>query len=323
MASNTLMKIQTDPRQISIAVVIPAFKVRAQILEVIKSIGPEVKTIIVVDDACPQETGKYVNSHTTDPRVEVIFHGINMGVGGAVKTGYTRALELEVDIVVKVDGDGQMDAAKIVDLTRPILNELAEYTKGNRFFDVEAVKAMPKLRILGNLGLSFLTKISSGYWRIFDPNNGFTAIKGEKLKQLPLEKIDNGYFFESDMLFRLNLVEALVKDVPMPAIYKDEKSNLSIKRVMIEFPLKHIRNLLKRIIYSYYLRDFSLASIELPLGILLMSFGIFLGVYKWIQGVITDTATETGTLVLVAMSFLAGLQLLLAFISHDTNRFRN
>ena len=303
----------------SICVVIPAYKVKTQIVEVVASIGSEVQKIIVVDDACPEKSGKHVKANSRDPRVEIIFHPDNLGVGGAVKTGYKRALELGCDIVVKIDGDGQMDTSKIEDLTNPIKVGNADYTKGNRFFDVEAVRAMPKIRIFGNLGLSFLTKLSSGYWRVFDPNNGFTAISKKTLKLIPLEKIDNRYFFESDMLFRLNLVDAVVEDVAMPAVYQDEKSNLKLSRVIIEFPYKHSRNFWKRILYSYYLRDFNLASIELPLGISLVGLGSTLGIYSWIMGILTNTATPTGTLILIAMSVLAGLQFVLAFLSYDTN----
>jgi len=304
----------------TVCVVIPAYRVRAHILEVIRSIGPEVEKIVVVDDACPERSGEYVAENSDDPRVEVIFHKINLGVGGAVKSGYRRALELNADIVVKVDGDGQMDVAKIEALISPIKSGNADYTKGNRFFDVDAVRSMPKIRIVGNLVLSFMTKMSSGLWHIFDPNNGFTAISKPELVKLKFEKIDDRYFFESDMLFRLSLLNSRVLDVSLPAIYADETSSLKIRHVILEFPVKHLRNTFKRIGYTYYLRDFKIASIELPLGLLLSAFGLILGAYSWIHGIVTSTATQTGTLVLISMSVLAGLQLILAFLSYDTTQ---
>ena len=311
--------VNINPSQTNICVVIPAFKVKAHILEVIGSIGPEVKNIVVIDDACPEMSGDYVVLNVVDPRVEVLFNKHNLGVGGAVKVGYRHALKIGSHIVVKIDGDGQMNSLRINELIEPIISKQAEYTKGNRFFDIEAVRVMPKIRILGNLGLSFMTKLSTGLWHIFDPNNGFTAISGLMLKRLNFEKIDSGYFFESDMLFRLSLLNARVVDIHLPAIYGAEKSNLIIKRVLFEFPIKHARNLFKRILYTYYLRDFNLASIELPLGMLLSGFGLLLGAYSWIHGLVTNTATQTGTLVLIAMSTLVGLQLILAFLSYDTN----
>jgi dolichol-phosphate mannosyltransferase len=302
----------------SICVVIPAYKVSKHIEKVVESIGPEVGKILVVDDACPDSTGKFLMERSRDPRVEVIYHTVNKGVGGAVKTGYKRAIELGFEIIIKIDGDGQMDSSKILELVDPIIKNEADYTKGNRFFEIDAVQQMPKARILGNLGLTFMTKFSTGLWHVFDPTNGFTAIRGSVLKKLNLDKIDNRYFFESDILFRLNLIQARVSDVPLPAIYGEEKSNLKIKRVLFEFPIKHARNYLKRIAYTYYLRDFNLASIELPLGIMLTGFGLLLGGYSWIHGIITGTQTAFGTLILIAMSFLSGLQFILAFLSYDT-----
>jgi glycosyltransferase involved in cell wall biosynthesis len=314
------MKSKGKLQVLQICVVIPAFKVKSQILEVVKSIGPEVQKIIVVDDSCPQGSGKYLKSNINDPRVEVIFHKENLGVGGAVKTGYSRALELGAQIIVKIDGDGQMDTTRISELIEPIVKGSADYTKGNRFFDVEVVRAMPKIRIIGNLGLSFFTKLSSGYWQVFDPNNGFTAIASNELKSIPMSKIDNRYFFESDMLFRLNLAGATVEDIPMPAIYNDEKSNLKVSRVLIEFPLKHARNLVKRIAYTYYLRDFNLASIELPLGTVLLALGLGIGGFSWVTGIINQTETRPGTLILFLTCTLVGIQLLLSFFDFDINR---
>jgi glycosyltransferase involved in cell wall biosynthesis len=302
----------------SICVIIPAFKVSKHIVHVVESIGPEVQKIIVIDDACPESSGNVLVQINSDPRLEVIYHKINMGVGGAVKTGYRRALEIDYDLVIKIDGDGQMDTSKIKEFVAPLIANQADYTKGNRFVDIESIRLMPKIRIIGNLILSFMAKLSSGQWHIFDPNNGFTAITRDALKKLPLQKIDDGYFFESDLLFRLYLVNARVKDIPMFAIYGVEKSNLKINRVLLEFPVKHFRNFLKRIVYRYYLKDFNLASIELPIGIFLIGFGFLAGLTSWVRGILTDAPTATGTLVLIAMSVLAGLQLVLAFFSYDT-----
>ena len=222
------------PRTVS--VVIPAFKVSRHLRNLLQRIGEEVTHIIVVDDFCPEESGKIaLELSKTDTRISVIFHDQNMGVGGAVKSGYTKALALESDIIVKLDGDGQMNPEDILKLVDPILNDSANYSKGNRFYDVEAILQMPKIRILGNLVLSFISKLSTGYWMMFDPNNGFTAISSKTLQNVPLHKVDNRYFFESDLLFRLNLIRANVVDIPLPAIYGSEISNLSLTRALFEF----------------------------------------------------------------------------------------
>ena len=300
-----------------VTVVIPAYKVSNQIIETNESIGPEVKHIIVIDDACTEGSGSLVAARTKDPRVTVIFHEENLGVGGATKTGYMHALGLNSDVIVKVDGDGQMDSTRIPEMTRHIFEDEADYIKGNRFFDIDTVRSMPNTRIFGNLVLSFFAKFSTGYWRIFDPNNGFTAISSTALRRIQLEKVDNRYFFESDMLFRLNLARAVVIDIPMDARYGSERSNLKVRKVLFEFPIKHLRNFIKRIAYTYYLRDFTLASLELPAGVLLTSFGVVSGSVNFVNSRALNQGTPTGTLILISMSILVGTQLILSFFSFD------
>lgn len=300
-----------------IAVVIPCYRVTQQIAGVIAMIGPEVWRIYAVDDCCPDASGAYIEDSITDARVVVVRHEANQGVGGAVMTGYRAALADGADIIVKVDGDGQMDPCLIPRFVAPILAGEADYTKGNRFFDLEKITAMPPVRLFGNAVLSLLTKLSSGYWTLFDPTNGYTAIHGAVARQLPFAKISHRYFFETDMLFRLNTVRAVVVDVPMDAKYGDEVSNLKISKIIGEFLFKHARNLGKRIFYNYYLRDLSLASIELPLGMLLLVFGTVFGGYHWWQSASQGIATPAGTVMLSALPILMGLQLLLAFIGYD------
>jgi len=310
-------EVQGEPPHI--AVVIPCYKVKSHILQVLDLIPEFVHTIYVIDDACPEKSGEFVCAHNEDPQVSVIFLNKNCGVGGAVKAGYQAALSSGAEIIIKVDGDGQMDPREIEELIAPILSGDAFYAKGNRFADLSRIHQMPKVRIFGNLALSFLTKLSTGYWRMFDPNNGFTAIHSQALRNIDLMKIDNRYFFESDMLFRLGLLRVNVVDVPMGAKYGDEKSNLRIGRTLFEFAGKHLRNAVKRIIYTYYLRDFTLASIELPLGILGTSLGTGVGLYSWIHGIITHQRSSNGTIGLVSISIILGIQFLLAFLSFDVN----
>lgn len=176
---------------------------------------------------------------------------------------------------------------------------------------------MPRVRLLGNAVLSFMTKLSSGYWDLFDPTNGFTAIHREVAEHLPFNKISRRYFFETDMLFRLNTLRAVVVDIPMSATYGDEVSNLTISKIIGEFMTKHMRNFVKRIFYSYYLRDMSIASIELPLGLALLSFGTIHGAINWTENISTSVPTPAGTVMLAALPVIIGAQLILAFISHD------
>lgn len=302
---------------VRIAAVVPAYRVKDHILQVVESMPKVVTDIFVVDDACPDESGKFVESRVSDKRVSVIYLDRNQGVGGAVKAGYAAAMAVGADVIVKVDGDGQMDPQLIPAFIAPIILGEADYTKGNRFNDLEAVKGMPLARIIGNAGLSFLNKLSSGYWNIFDPTNGYTAIHSAVCQKLPLNKVSSRYFFESDMLFRLNTVRAVVIDIPMDAKYATEKSNLKISKVIGEFFLKHNLNFLKRIFYNYFLRDLSLASVQLIFGFILMIFGISYGAYHWYTSALLHAPTPAGTVMVAAMPILVGLQLLLSFIGYD------
>ena len=300
-----------------IAVVIPTYKARNHILDVINEVGPEVTRIYVVDDCCPDSSGDFVAENCKDNRVSVIRHTENQGVGGAVMTGYEAAIEDGMSILVKIDSDGQMDPALIMDFVAPIANGEADYTKGNRFFDLEKVRSMPKVRLFGNAVLSLMCKLSSGYWSLFDPTNGYTAIHADVARHLPFNKISRRYFFETDILFRLNTLRAVVVDVPMDAKYGDEVSNLKISNIIWEFFGKHVRNFSKRIFYNYYLRDMSLASIELPVGLILFIFGSIHGCYHWMHSVQAGISTPVGTVMVAAMPILMGLQLILAFLSYD------
>lgn len=300
-----------------VAVVIPCYRVARSVLSVLERIGPECWRIYVVDDACPEGSGDAVVAACQDPRVRVLRHAENQGVGGAVITGYRAALADGAMVIVKIDGDGQMAPELLPAFVAPIVSGQADYTKGNRFYDLAQIRQMPGVRIFGNAVLSFMAKLSTGYWDLFDPTNGYTAISARVLARLQLEKISRRYFFETDLLFRLSTIRACVIDIPMDAIYDGEVSNLRISRVLGEFLLKHLRNACKRVFYNYYLRDFSVASLELVLGIILLSFGLIFGTIHWIESARAGVETAAGTVMLSALPVLTGLQLLLAFINFD------
>ncbi len=300
-----------------ITAVIPCFRERDQIMAVLEKFDDTVSHIIVIDDACPDQTGAYVKEACSDSRVEVLIHDRNKGVGGATISGYQRALELNSDIIVKVDGDGQMDPGMIPILVRPIIADRADYAKGNRFYRLDGISAMPIARLVGNLFLSFASKMSSGYWKIFDPTNGFTAIHGRVAELLPLDRIDEGYFFESDILFHLNVSRAVVADVPLEAIYGDETSSLSIPKILLPFIWKHSGNLVRRIFYTYFLRDFSAASIELVFGLIATGFGTIFGSINWYASATSGEPAATGVIILAALPFLVGSFLLISFLNFD------
>lgn len=300
-----------------VGVVLPSYRVKAHILNVLSRMGPECHAIYVIDDACPDGSGAYVQANCTDPRVKVVFNEVNLGVGGAVMRGYREAVLDGCDVVVKVDGDGQMAPELLPQFIGPILDGYADYTKGNRFFDLSEISKMPKIRLFGNAVLSFMSKFSSGYWDVFDPTNGYTAIHARVIEHLPLDKISRRYFFESDMLFRLNTLRCVVLDVPMDAVYGNEESNLKIKSIVMDFLLKHSRNYGKRIFYNYFLRGLSAASLELVIGLLLFAFGVVFGLNSWSDSATQKVATSAGTVMVAALPVLVGFQMILSFLAYD------
>ena len=300
-----------------VAVVVPCYRVTKQILSVVDSIGECVDSIFVVDDCCPEKSGDFVQANCNDNRVIVLKNETNLGVGGAVIRGYRAAYNAGMDIIVKLDGDGQMDGELLPKIIRPIEDGIADYTKGSRFYQIDSLRAMPKLRLFGNAVLSFINKVSSGYWNIMDPTNGYTAIHRAALEHLNLDKINAGYFFESDMLFRLGTVRAVVKDIPIHSKYEDEISNLNVRKVALQFPSLYLKSFFKRVFYSYYLRDFNGASMELLLGAFLMVFGSLWGALYWWRSNLVNQETATGTVMIAVLPIILGFQLLLSAVHFD------
>jgi dolichol-phosphate mannosyltransferase len=300
-----------------LSVVIPCYKVTRHIMDVIDAMPAIVERIYVIDDCCPDKSGDFIRAHNKDPRVTVLVNEKNKGVGGAVMTGYKAAMADNMLITVKVDGDGQMDPALIPEFIEPILSGEADYTKGNRFYNLEEIHQMPKIRLIGNAVLSLMNKLSSGYWDVFDPTNGYTAIHVDVLRKMPFAKISERYFFESDMLFRLNTLRAKVVDIPMDAHYGSEESHLKIGTIIGDFTKKNVRNTFKRIFYNYFLRDMSIASIELVVGTCLLTFGAGYGFYHWVKSAQDGLATPTGTVMLAVLPIVIGVQLLLSFLAYD------
>jgi glycosyltransferase involved in cell wall biosynthesis len=301
-----------------IAAVVPAYRVENEIEAVLCSLPPYLDPVIVVDDGSPDGTAERVQRRLAeDRRIVLLRHEHNQGVGGAMLTGFRRALEAGAQVVVKVDGDGQMDLERLPGLLAPLVLGRADYTKGNRFRDFAALRQMPLIRRIGNMGLAFLSKAATGYWNLFDPTNGYVAIRAEVLAQLPLDRIDHTYFFETSMLANLYLLGAVVQDVPMPARYKGEVSSLLIHRVLFEFPPKLLATLLRRAVLKNFLYDFSMVTVYLLVGLPLLLFGILYGAVQWIHYARLALPAPTGTVMLPTLCVLLGIQLLLSATESD------
>jgi glycosyltransferase involved in cell wall biosynthesis len=299
-----------------ITTVIPAHNEARHIAQVVVSIPEYVDHVVVVDD-CSLDHTSDVALATEDRRLLTLRMPFNQGVGGATLAGYRKALEIKSDIVVKMDGDGQMAPEYLLALLDALIDEGYDYAKGNRFLAAESLEFMPRHRLLGNVVLTFMTKLASGYWNLFDPQNGYTAITAEALRPLDFNSIHKRFFFENDMLIHLNLSNRRVKDVAIPARYGEEKSDLNPFKVSMTFPLLLLRRFFRRIYEKYVLRDFSPIALFFFAGLLLFGWGVLFGVYLWIETALTRLPTPTGTIMFSVLPLILGFQLLLQAIVLD------
>ncbi|WP_447986177.1 glycosyltransferase family 2 protein [Nitrospira sp. Nam74] len=296
-----------------VSVVVPAYNVAPHVLDVLKTIPDFVDETIVVDD-CGSDGTSRILAQLSDPRVTIVKHETNQGVGGAMVTGFKRALKEGAQIIVKMDGDGQMDPTYISALLDPLIDDGYAYAKGNRFLDNTKLKEMPTHRLIGNYGLTFLTKLASGYWHVFDPQNGFLAVKAEALKWIDLDHLAKRYFFENDMLVHLNIFGVRVKDVPIPARYGEERSSMSISEVLVTFPIYLWRRFWYRIYQKDVLRDFSPVALFWICGLTLFSWGFFFGAYTWAKSSLLKQFASTGTVMLSVLPLVLGFELILQAI---------
>jgi glycosyltransferase involved in cell wall biosynthesis len=299
-----------------LCVVIPAYRVAGHIEAVLKGIPEWVWKIVVVDDKSPDDLASKVES-IHDSRVELIRHAQNQGVGGAVVTGFSRAIELGATVLIKMDGDGQMDPAFLPELLEPILTGRADFVKGNRFGRLESITRMPFHRRIGNLFWSFMAKLGSGYWNVFDPNNGYLAIDADVFQRLDKSMLHPRYFFETSLLVELNIIRAVVEEIPMPAIYAGEPSSISTIQVISTFPGLLISRFLRRIWLQYFVMSFSVGTIFMTLGSLMSLFGIIWGTVWWRKSIITGIPATAGTVMVASLPLILGFQMLIQALTLD------
>lgn len=308
----------SDPRldEAGVWLVIPCYKVKDHIARVIARTPAWVEGIVCVDDGCPEGSGDYIAANIDDPRVRLVRLPENRGVGGATLAGYAEADRLGGRILVKVDGDDQMDLTYLGQLVAPIVLGEADYTKGNRFTSISHLTAMPRVRIFGNAALSFAAKVSTGYWNVFDPTNGFTAIEASVARRVREKRVSQRFFFETDLLYHLGALRAVVRDVPIPARYGDEVSNLRISAIVGPFALKHLTNFVQRILGQYFVRDFNVATLELMAGTAFGLFGLSYGLH-WMATRTPGLAASAGVVMAAALPVIIGVQLLLQAMHFD------
>lgn len=298
-----------------VVAVIPAYRARTTIARVVEKTLDVVDAVIVVDDCCPDRSGEMVEP---SDRLRVLRHDVNRGVGGATKTGMLAALELGADIIVKVDSDDQMDVSRIPEMVRAMARyPEVDLVKGNRFADAMTLQTMPLARLIGNAGLTFLVKFSSGYWTITDPTNGFIAIRADVLRRLRVDALADRYFFEIDLLCELGLRRRVICELEMPAVYAGEHSSLSIPRVLFSFPPRLLWRFLRRLLVNYLIVEINVGSLCGAFGIPLLIAAVLFGGHEWYVSVATGIGRPTGTIVLALLLFVTGFQLTLQALLYD------
>ncbi|ALJ19394.1 glycosyltransferase family 2 protein [Microbacterium sp. No. 7] len=298
-----------------IAAVVPAYKEEKMIARVIETMPDFVDHIVVVDDCSPDDTSGAATA-VGDPRLTLIRHEVNQGVGGAIITAHRAAMELGSDVNVVMAGDAQMDPDHLPALLDQVTDEGFGFAKANRFYGPESFRGMPRYRVFGNIVLSFMTKLASGYWNLFDPQNGYTAVRTEVLRRVPLDRVAKRYSFENDLLIHLNILQVPATDVPIPAVYGDEVSSIRLRKVIPELLNRLTVGFWSRIWYRYVLWSFSPIALLLFLGIILFVFG--LGVSIWMVFQIASSVVATAaTVMLAALPLMIGTQLLISSLQLD------
>jgi glycosyltransferase involved in cell wall biosynthesis len=290
-----------------VAVVVPAHNEEQLIVATLQGIPGFVDRVYVVDDCSTDETAERARS-VEDPRVEVIVHDRNRGVGGAIVTGYKRALAERIDATAVMAGDNQMDPDELEQLALPVVRDEVDYAKANRLFTGSAWNLIPRNRYLGNAVLSLLTKIASGYWHVADSQAGYTVLSLRILRLLDLERIYTSYGFPNDMLVHLNVWSARVRDVPSRPIYGvGERSGIKIRRVVPRISWLLWKGFFWRMREKYVIRDFHPLVFFYFLGFLMTLVGLALGIAEVGLRILGNDITPA-TIVLVALLLISGSQ---------------
>jgi glycosyltransferase involved in cell wall biosynthesis len=290
-----------------VAVVVPAHDEEVLVSDTLRGIPAFVDRIVVVDDASSDETAARARS-VGDPRVEVITHERNAGVGAAIVTGYKRALAEAIDVTCVMAADNQMDPAELLDFVLPVARGEVDYAKANRLFSGEAWEVIPRYRYLGNAVLSLLTKIASGYWHVADSQAGYTALSLDALQRLDLDRIYRRYGFPNDMLVHLNVINARVRDVPSRPIYGvGERSGIRVRRVVTRISWLLFKGFWWRLKEKYVIRDFHPLVFFYVLGAAMTLVGVALGAVVTVLRLFGNEIT-TPTIVLVALLLISGTQ---------------
>tara|TARA_B100001989_G_scaffold77597_1_gene53390 strand:- start:4044 stop:5000 length:957 start_codon:yes stop_codon:yes gene_type:complete len=303
----------------NIGAVIPCYKGGEKTLEIALRSLNYCSEVVIVDDNCPFKTGDLIRkSKKYNQKITILTNHKNRGVGFSTVRGFKYFLNKKFDVIVKLDADGQMNPDLIPQLIQPIIDKKADAVKGNRFTTLDHMIAMPKIRLFGNLMLTFLNKLSTGYWELSDPTNGFLAFRGFDLGKIRLEKLDNRYFFESDLLFQCSLLGLFFEQLPMKSVYSNEISSLKPLKQILIFSKKHILNFSKRVIYQYFVLDFNAGSLEIITFFITSLSALITFTKFYLRGLNSQEFSSPGEANLISILIIISVQILLGILYFDS-----
>ncbi|HBG81390.1 TPA: hypothetical protein DDW69_00960 [candidate division CPR2 bacterium] len=293
-----------------IVVVTPAYNEANHIADVIDGLPEYIDNIVIVDDCSTDNTEEIVKKHKSK-KVIYLKNGKNMGAGYSVTAAINKAKEVKADITITMAGDNQMDPKYVPSLLDALIDEGYDCAKGNRFYSKEGLKGMPRHRVWGSIILTFMTRMASGYWTIFDTQNGYYALGSKALYQIDFNSLTKGFPYENDLWINLNILGLKFKDVPIPAKYGDEVSYMKMWKIIPQFTLFLVGGFFRRIYKKYVLRGIHPIFLFFLFGSILFLWGIIFGAYAWHRSAITGDPATTGTVMISAIPFLMGFEMLL------------
>ncbi len=293
----------------TIAVVVPAYNEELLIAKVIGSMPDFVDQIIIVDDCSSDQTVLEIEKlMVSEPRLVLMEHEENQGVGAAIATGYIWARDNQIDVTAVMAADFQMDPDDLPRIVEPVCRNECDYTKGNRLFRGESWDMIPHYRYIGNSFLSLFTKIASGYWHIADSQSGYTAISLKALQRINLENIYPRYGMPNDLLIKLNIGHFRVRDISIRPVYNvGEKSGIKVQKVLFTIPVLLFKGFWRRLFEKYVIRDFHPLLFFYLMGLTLVPIGFVFGVYLLILRIFGNVVAPTSAL-FAAFFFFTGLQ---------------
>lgn len=307
-------------KNLKVATILPCYNEQLLVTKTIQTLPDFVDYIIAVDDCSKDQTWEKITKEAKKNKKVVPIHlEVNEGIGGAYLHGFQKALDLGSDLIVTMAGDAQCNPDYISKMIDTLLENNLDYVKANRFFHLEELQQMPLFRRVGNTVITILTKFSTGYYNIFDSQNGYGVFRRKTLETLPFGTIGRRYDYENTLLISLSIMNAKVRDEPVPAVYGEETSTIPVFKTTMRALRVVWKGFWKRIYYKYILYGFHPIALFLAAGLLFCAFGVVVTLFMIFAKIAYGDSPTTATVMLAVLPLILGFQLLLTALTMDVN----